>query len=105
MTWIKRVLKMQPTVVQAVVRAVFVFAGSVGLVVADTVQGQVMVAIAAFYALVEVVTTAINHAKVTPVATVVEQEKDGVVVAGPANDIMPAGAVVRPLGGAYDSGL
>lgn len=103
--WIKRVLRLEPTVVQAVVRALFVFAGSVGLVVSDTVQGQIMVAIAAFYALVEVVTTTINRAKVTPTATVVEKVESDAVVAGPANDLVPEGVVVRYSGGDADSAV
>lgn len=105
MEWIKRVLALEPTVVQAVVRALFVFAGTVGLGVSDTVQGQVLVAIAAFYALVEIVTTTINRARVTPTVNVVEKAEGQAVVAGPANDLVPEGAVIRYAGGGPDSGV
>lgn len=96
---VKRFLRLEPTVVQAVVRALFVLLGSVGLVVTDTVEGQVMVAIAAFYALVDAVTTAINRARVTPTEGVVEKADGDRVIAGPANDLAPTGALVRYIGG------
>lgn len=102
---VRFVLDLEPVAVQAVVRALLVLVGSVGLVVPEWVEPRVAGAIVAFYALVEVLTTLRARAKVTPSATVVELvTPEQVVVAGPASEL-PTGQVIRAAGsltgGAY----
>lgn len=65
-SWWRRLLDLEPVAVQGVARAVFVLAAAVGIGISDHVQGQVLAAIAAIYALVEAVTTAWARSKVTP---------------------------------------
>lgn len=92
--WIDKILSLEPVAVQAVIRAVFVLAGTIGLTVSDDLSGRVLAAVAAFYGLVELVTTLWARSKVTPqdkvVTTVAE---DGALIAGPASP-SPTGAVV-----------
>jgi|GEM_PF-1486720 len=102
-SWWRRVLAFEPVAVQAVVRAVFVLVGATGLAVPEVVEVRILATVVAFYALVEVVTTLLTRARVTPDAAVVERATTDVdslpvVVAGPANDVIPAGEVVRVHG-------
>lgn len=55
---------------QGVARAALVLAGTLGLTISDDVSGQVLAAIAATYALVEVTSTLWARARVTPSAKI-----------------------------------
>lgn len=97
--WWKRILKFNPVEVQAVARAVLVLAAGFGITVGDDLNTQIMVIIAAFYALVETVGVLIAKKSVTADAKVLERvNSQGQVVAGKANDMLGSGAIVRNYG-------
>ncbi len=86
--WWRRLLSLEPVAVQAVVRAVFVLAGTLGLTIPDEVSGKALAAVAAFYALVEVATTLWARSRVTPQDKVVQSvEPNGEILAGPASPV------------------
>lgn len=95
MSIIKRLLSLEPVAVQAVIRAVFVLAGTVGLTVSDDLSGRVLAAVAAVYALIEIATTVWARSKVTPQDKVVTsfRAEDGALIAGPAST-SPTGSIV-----------
>lgn len=92
--WWRRILSLEPVAVQAVARALFVLAGTLGLTISDDLSGRVLAAIAAFYALVEVTTTLWARSRVVPQDKVVQTvEPTGEILAGPASPA-PTGTVV-----------
>lgn len=95
---LKRVARLEPVAVQAIIRAVFMLAATLGLSASEEVQGRAFAAVAAGYALAELLGAAWARTRVTPSARVVEAIDDAeVVVAGPANDRVPTGHTVRYL--------
>lgn len=92
---LKRVAKLEPVAVQSVVRAVFVLAATVGVAIPDEVQTKALGAVVALYALLEVAGALWARVRVTPSAKVVEEKVGKVVVAGPANERVPAGQGIR----------
>lgn len=106
-TVIKKILTANPVVAQAVIRAFFIALGAVlamfNLVLPADIEGKVVAAVVAIYLLIEVVTTAAANARTTADVKVVEKvetSRDGQpakVVAGPANDMVPTGAYIRPM--------
>src|SRR4051812_40454457 len=97
MNYVKKILAMEPIAVQGVLRAVFVLIAAAGLTIPENFEVRTLAVVAAFYALVELVTTLWARTRVTPTAAVVERVKDDLVVAGPANEI-PTGRVIRSAG-------
>lgn len=94
---VRYVLALEPVRVQAIIRAVLVFAALVGINVTEAVQLQVLAIVAGFYLLVEVITTSLARSKSTPDAKVVEVVEGGQVLAGPASEL-PTGQVIRDAG-------
>lgn len=95
---VRYVLALEPVAVAAVWRAVVAVLAAAGFTVADHVDARVAGTIVAVYALVELLTTIRARARVTPEARVVERvNDDGVVVAGPANEL-PTGSPIRDAG-------
>lgn len=97
-SWWRRVLALEPVQVQAAVRAVLALAaillGGFGLAVPEGVEAWAVAAVAAFYVVVEAVTTMLTRRKVTPDAKVaVVVQPDGTVEAGPASPL-PTGTVI-----------
>lgn len=96
-SWWGRILELEPVRVQAAARAVLVlatlFLGGFGVAVPEGVEPWVIAVIAAFYAAVEAVTTALARRKSTPdVKVAVVVQPDGTVEAGPAS--LPTGTVI-----------
>ena len=81
----------EPALILGAVNSVIAVAVGFGLNVTPEQVGLINAATAAVLAV-------IVRAQVTPVAEVAERVEGGKVVAGPANDVVPAGAVVRDLG-------
>lgn len=99
---VRYVLRMEPVAVTAVWRAIVVLLGSAGLSISDTLDGRVVAVVAAFYVLVELLSTIRARGKVYPAAKVVEAIDErgagtDVVVAGPASELT-TGEYVRPAG-------
>lgn len=94
---VRFVLDMEPVAVQAVIRAVLVLAGAVGVVVPAWVEPRAAGIVVAFYALVELLTTLRARARTEASAAVVEVARDGVVVAGEASEL-ETGSPIRAVG-------
>lgn len=78
------------TVWMAAVRAVIYVAMLFGLDLDDVQFAAILVAVEAILAL-------LTRSQVTPNVAVVEREQSGQVIAGPANDQVDEGAVVRDV--------
>ena len=81
----------EPALILGAVNALLAVAVGFGLDVTPEQVGLINAAVAAVLAV-------IVRAQVTPVAEVSERVEHGQVIAGPANDLIPAGAVVRDVG-------
>ena len=81
----------EPALIVGAVNALIAVAVGFGLNVTPEQVGLINAAVAA-------VLSVIVRAQVTPAAEVAERVKGGEVLAGPANDMVPAGAVVREVG-------
>ena len=81
----------EPALILGAVNALIAVAVGFGLNITPEQVGLINAAVAA-------VLSVIVRAQVTPAAEVAERVRDGEVLAGPANDMVPSGAVVRELG-------
>lgn len=92
---IRRLLTLEPALLRAVLVAIAVVLGTVGLDATDAFE-RVNVAWAALFAVFPLVQGWWTRTAVTPNAAVVEQVKpSGVIVAGPANEKVRDGVVIR----------
>ena len=99
---VRRLLALEPVVVQAVWRAIVLVLTTAGVVVSDAHLEQGLAIIGAVYVLAEAVGTVITRARAVPLAATAARvsARSGVVVAGPAADV-PSGTpvnVTRDLG-------
>lgn len=97
-SWWKKLLKLEPVAVQAVIRAVFVFAtvllGGFGIAVPEGLEPWVLAVVLAAYAVLEAITTLLARLRATPNAKVVQEvTEDGRVLAGEASP-MPTGTLL-----------
>ena len=88
-------VRREPALVSGLVSAVIALAVSFGLDWTAEQVGAVMAVVAAVLAV-------LTRAQVTPHVDVLEHAVDGEVVAGPANDMVDEGAVVRELPPEHD---
>lgn len=93
----RRLLALEPAVVRGVIAALVLVLGLWGVDVAD-LGGRVETTILTLLTLVPLLSAWWTRAAVTPNARVVESVRDGVVEAGPANDLVVTGDVVRVIG-------
>ena len=91
-------IRREPALVSGLVSAVIALAVSFGLDWTAEQVGAVMAVVAAVLAVV-------TRQQVTPVVDVVEQLDGTEVVAGPANDMVAEGAVVREVTPEHDDTL
>ena len=83
-------IRREPALVTGLVGAVIALGVSFGLELSGEQTGAIM-------ALVSAILAVVTRQQVTPVVDVVEQLDGTEVVAGPANDIVAEGAVVREI--------
>lgn len=93
--WWTRFTTLEPTLLRAITTALVVVLGTVGLDAAGFFD-QVNIAWAAIFGVIPLIQGWWTRRVVTPTAQVLEQvQPGGDVVAGPANDLVPTGAVIR----------
>lgn len=96
MTWWERVRTFEPALLRAILAALAVVLGTVGLDLTDAF-GKVEVAWAALFALIPLVQGWWTRTVVSPASRVVETVNvDGAHLAGPASPL-PTGTVVPPV--------
>ena len=91
-------IRREPALVAGLVGAVIALGVSFGLELSGEQTGAIM-------ALVSAILAVVTRQQVTPVVDVVEQLDGTEVVAGPANDIVGEGAVVREVTPEHDETL
>lgn len=93
--WWTRFTTLEPATLHAIIAALIIVLGTVGLDF-TTVGDKIETAWGAIFAIIPLLQGLWTRSKVTPTAAVVEAAKvDGTVVAGPANDVVDTGNVVR----------
>ena len=99
---VRRLLALEPVVVQAVWRALVLVLTTAGVVVSDAHLEQGLAIIGAAYVLAEAVGTVVTRARSTPLAATAARvsSRSGDVVAGPAANV-PTGAPVEVIPQAY----
>ena len=91
-------IRREPALVTGLVAAVIALGVSFGLDLSGEQTGAIM-------ALTSAILAVVTRQQVTPYADVVEQLDGTEVVAGPANDLVVEGAVVRELPAEHDDSL
>ena len=91
-------IRREPALVTGLVGAVIALGVSFGLELSGEQTGAIM-------ALVSAILAVVTRQQVTPYTNVVERLDGSEVVAGPANDIVTEGAVVREVTPEHDDSL
>lgn len=96
--WWKKLLKLEPVVVTTVVRAFFVFLGTLltyfNVTLPEGLEAWVVAVVLAAYALIETITALVARARAVPTVKVVQEvTPDGTILAGEASPA-PTGSVL-----------